>query len=152
MIIVLLSVLAIDIPQHARVPMTRANCAWACLETMANVHGIAELKGTQANNALAYDDAIAQYLTKKNVKFRLTKQRSFEQSNLEQYANSHGVAVAFKPGNPHSNFGHMVVVTYYSNSIIQFYDPAQPQRKNFTCGRAWFDKWWAGNSVVLLTK
>jgi hypothetical protein len=68
---------------------------------------------------------------------------------LEKYADSHGVVVSLKHGNPHSLGCHAIVLTSYNKSTVCFYDSNKPNH-TYQCGRTWFDQWWLGDSLVLL--
>jgi hypothetical protein len=154
---------AIDLPVAARVRNIGGYCTWACLDTLARANGIEKLQGVmearRASQGTAddpgYDDVIEAELQARGVHYELRRQLSFERDLLEQYANSHGVAVSLKAGNPYSIGCHTIVVTRYDDTTVEFYDSSKPvdaakKPKVWTCGRGWFDAWWLGSSVVIL--
>jgi hypothetical protein len=133
------------------------------LETLARANGIDQLRGImEARRASkgtvadpGYDSVIEAELQARGVRYQLRRQFSFERDLLEQYANSHGVAVSLKAGNPWSIGCHTIVVTRYDETTVEFYDSSKPvdasqQPKVWSCGRGWFDTWWLGSSVVIL--
>jgi hypothetical protein len=153
---------AIDIPIAARVRNIGGYCTWASLDTLARANGIGPLRGImEARRARqrtvadpGYDHVIEAELKARGVRYQLRKQFSFNRDLLEQYANSHGVAVSLKSGNPWSIGCHTIVVTRYDDTLVQFYDSSKPldtsqQPKVWCCGRGWFDTWWLGSSVVI---
>ena len=102
-----------------------------------------------------YDHVIEAELKARGVRYELRRQFSYDRDLLEQYADSHGVAVSLKSGNPWSIGCHTIVVTRYSDTEVEFYDSSKPvddsqQPKVWRCGRTWFDTWWLGSSVVIL--
>ena len=154
---------AIDIPVEARVRNIGGYCTWASLDTLARANGIEQLQGImEARRATkrtiadpGYDNVIEAELQARGVRYQLRRQLSFERDLLEQYANSHGVAVSLKAGNPWSIGCHTIVVTWYDETTVEFYDSSKPvdssqQPKVWSCGRGWFDAWWLGSSVVIL--
>jgi hypothetical protein len=45
-------------------------------------------------------------------------------------------------------------VTRFDEEVVEFYDSSKPvgpdkRPKIWRCGRAWFDRWWIGSSVVV---
>src|SRR5262245_55906927 len=101
---------AIDIPIAARVRNIGGYCTWASLDTLARANGVGRLRGIlQARRATrrtavdpGYDDVIEAELKARGVRYELRRQFSYDRDLLEQYANSHGVAVSLKSGNPWS--------------------------------------------------
>ena len=151
---------AIDLPQDARVPNRGPMCCWSSLETLARTHGIEQLYGlrddryAQRPNEPAYDSVVKAELDRRQVDYRLTKHFSYDRSLLKQYADSHGVVVAFKAGAGWSSRCHAVVVTHYDDDDVKFYCSDRRTKNGtphvWTASRAWFDRAWMGGSVVLL--
>lgn len=154
---------AIDLPLAARIRNIGGYCTWASLDTLAHANGISRLRGIlQARRASrrtvsdpGYDYAIEAELKARGVRYEIRPQFSYNRELLEQYADTHGVAVSLKSGNPWSIGCHTIVVTRYDETTVEFYDSSKPvdaaqQPKIWSCGRTWFDSWWLGSSVVIL--
>jgi len=153
---------AIELPIAARVRNIGGYCTWASLDTLARTNGCGRLRGIfNARRARqqtvadpGYDHVIEAELKARGVRYELRPQFSYDRELLEQYADPHGVAVSLKSGNPWSIGCHTIVVTRYDETTVEFYDSSKPvdasqQPKVWTCGRAWFDTWWLGSSVVV---
>jgi hypothetical protein len=102
-----------------------------------------------------YDEAIEAELESRGVRYELRRQWTYETDLLERYAERYGVAVSLMHGNPCSNGAHTIVVTRFTDEIVEFYDSSRPldqhkRPKIWQCGREWFGQWWLGSSVVVL--
>jgi hypothetical protein len=160
---------AIDLLPEHRVHNIGNYCGWSSLESLANYHDIEGLKGLLKRVrqwdidekhqyvSVCYDHVMEEYLTRYKVPHKITKQWSMDRTLLEEYANTHGVAVALQAGNPHSIGCHMIVLTHYDSEPdgkVKFYDSSKPldksgKPKTWECGRGWFDRYWLGNACVI---
>lgn len=158
-IAVALPAFAIELPDDVRVANRGPMCVWASLETLGKLHGVEELNGlrdyryTKRGSEPAYDHVIKAELDRRGVEYKLTKQYSYDRKLLEQYANSHGVMVAFKAGSGWSVFCHAVTVISYDAERVEFYC-SDKRLKNGVPGmwkasRRWFDQAWLGGAVVI---
>ena len=157
---------AVELPVEARVANVGGYCTWACLDTLARANGVAPLCGVMGDRRQkkaaeenpeidpGYDEQIEAELQARGVRYELRPQWSFERDLLEQYAACYGVAVSLMSGNPWSIGCHTIVVTRYDEDWVEFYDSSKPVDKDKrpkigAVGRAWFDEWWLGSSVVV---
>jgi hypothetical protein len=151
-----------DLPVAARVNNVGSYCTWASLDTLARANGIPQLCGVMEERRKqnesqpdpGYDEKIEEELKSRGVRYELRAQWSFDRELLEKYAERYGVAVSLMSGNPWSIGCHTIVVTHYDEVWVEFYDSSKPvdaqkQPKIWRCGRAWFDQWWLGSSVVV---
>jgi hypothetical protein len=154
---------AIELPVSVRVHNIGGYCTWASLDTLARANGIEQLKGVMERRRQqkasepdpGYDEVIEAELQSCGVRYELRQQWSYETDLLEQYAETYGVAVSLMNGNPWSIGCHTIVVTKFTDEIVEFYDSSRPmdekkQPKIWRCGREWFNQWWIGSSVVVL--
>jgi hypothetical protein len=153
----------LDLPVSARVENVGGYCTWASLDTLARANGVEQLRGVmehrrQQNSCQpdpGYDDTIEAELQSRGVRYEMRKQWSFETDLLEQFAGKHGVAVSLVDGNPWSIGCHTIVVTKFTEEIVEFYDSSRPVDTNkkpkiWRCAREWFNTWWLGSSLVVL--
>jgi hypothetical protein len=159
----MLSIAAVELPVEKRVRNIGGYCTWASLDTLARVNDIEELAGVMEYRRQqkacqpdpGYDDEIEAELQSRGVRYELRRQWSYETDLLERYAEAYGVAVSLVRGNPWSLGAHTIVVTRFTDEIVEFYDSSRPVDQNqrpkiWQCGRQWFDQWWLGSSVVVL--
>jgi hypothetical protein len=153
----------LELPVAARVRNIGGYCTWASLDTLARANGIEQLRGVmeqrREQNSYqpdpGYDETIEAELQARGVRYEMRRQWSFETDLLSQYAEKHGVAVSLIHGNPWSIGCHTIVVTKFTEEVVEFYDSSRPvdtdqQPKIWRCGREWFNTWWLGCSVVVL--
>jgi hypothetical protein len=151
-----------ELPVSARVQNIGGYCTWASLDTLARANGIEQLRGVmeqrrEQNSCQpdpGYDETIEAELQARGVRYEMRKQWSFETDLLEQFAEKHGVAVSLIHGNPWSIGCHTIVVTRFTDDVVEFYDSSRPvdtdqKPKIWRCGREWFNQWWLGCSVVV---
>lgn len=149
---------AVELPEYCRVQNRGPMCAWACLETLARVHGIQQLFGLRdyrflnKYNEKALDPVVEAELQRLGVNYLFSKNETFDPWLLELFAESHGVMVSFKPGT-WSQLCHAVIVTEYGEKQVKFWCPDATMKNGkphiWTAQRSWFDSAWMGNSVVV---
>lgn len=161
-LLILLAVLVMfargfDIPPDAREKNPGSYCTWASIQAVGRTHDIWQLEHIlreqvreYPNGFPGYEELVTGRMTSLGVNFSYSPQGKHDHTILEKYADSDGVVVSLKRGNPHSKGCHSIVLTSYNDSTVCFYDSNKPDR-NYKCGRAWFDQWWLGDSLVILT-
>lgn len=152
---------AIDLPDDVRVSNRGPMCAWASLETLANLHGVDQLKGlrdyrfTKRRNEPAYDVAIKAELDRRGVNYKLLKHGSYDRSLLH-HADDLGVVVALNANTGWSIYMHAVLLTKYDadkSGTVEFYCSDKRQsggvKGTWKAPRSWFDRAWSGGSIVI---
>lgn len=162
---------AIDLDKKDRVPnQSPGYCAWASIETLGRHHHIEPLidlvekrkkdpdiyiqnfdeHGREflvlQQKHIGTDAVIKEKLDQLKVKYKITSTRS-EDRSLLSYANDQGVIVGVKTG-ARGPAAHIIVLTYYDDKIIKFYDCNYPN-EIWLGSREWFDHWWTGLSILI---
>lgn len=162
----------IEIPFKCRVLNWHPGyCTWASIETLGAVHGIKELDMLVKNRSdemdeyyqndkgewicykknVGWDYAVTNKLNSLKIKFINQKHDNYNRRLLEKYANKYGCVVTIKgdeKGNGVSVSDHSIVVTKYCDTQVTFFDSNRPAHM-YVASRAWFDYWWAGNTIVI---
>lgn len=149
---------AVDIPEYARVNKNPGSyCTWTCIDVLSRRHNITPLRGLLRERWLkrnrvpdpGYPTTVLTVLKERDARYDYIPQWSYNRKLLNDHADTLGVIVSLKDGNPYSNGCHSVIVTFYDQHLAQFYDPNRPDKIRLTCSREWFDTWWLGDSLVL---
>jgi hypothetical protein len=159
---------AIDVTKDVVVRNRGNYCAYASLEMLGKINQVYSLDGLldsriKADNekrtyTYAYDNQLKKELDHRNVRYKFNNVGSKETDLLEQYSDSNGVMVSIMPGNGHSSIMHAIVIIYYDDKIVKFYDTSNLRLraiddnnpKVWTATRQWFDTFWSGGSCVVL--
>jgi hypothetical protein len=145
---------ALDIPQEKRARNPGSFCTWTCLSVLGKVHGIKALDGIEERQKRDYPEGFPGWdmlvrgrLKSLKVKHLYQDHGETSQELLEKYADSQGVVVSLKEGNPHSKGCHSVLVTQWGDTVW-FFDPNHPERL-WHCERRWMNLWWTGQACVV---
>ena len=153
----------VEVPDACRVDNIGGRCTWASIETAGNVNGCQgtrgivklRLKKHRVTNDPGYMPTVRKQLDELGVRYVAHDDYKYDREALAKYANEHGAVVTIMPGNTHCGGPHSIYVTEYTDKIVRFYDPNRPLRGSkaphlWTAQRKFFDKFWAGNFVVIL--
>jgi len=127
-------------------------CTAACIETAARANGVKKLEGFFSRGPTpGYTVQIEAALKKEGVDYLMTKDYSYDREPLKGYAESHGVIVTILKGATWIDFQgeHSILVTEYGEEDVVYYDPNR-HTKLWKVSRKEFDKYWAGNAIVVL--
>jgi len=142
-------------------------CCWACLETLGRTHRIHPLYDLVEKRSkdpdemvlgpwgwevkpknYGYDRSLKDKLDSLKVRYQMQFTGTFDRGLL-RHANKEGCLVTMNPG-AFKNVvnGHGIVLTYYDDKKVEFYDPNDPSSM-YEAGRRWFDYYWTGLVIVV---
>ncbi len=163
--IIVESASGIEIPVELRTRNIGGRCAWACLETAANVTGEPRLRGLvnrrgglERDARQTYDRGetykIGEQLKKLGVRYYIEPDYTHDYGTLEKYAKSRGVTVSLYKGSLYMEGRtltecHAVLVTDIDSEHVHFFCPDNPWRI-WRGTRGWFKTAWTGSAVVIL--